>query len=193
MKQLGIGQSTGIELGGATGSLANPDNWPRDEVAGRTLQAAIGQADTQVSPLQLACYLGTLMDGGTRYAAHLLYGVREFGSGEMTLVSEAQVLDSCEISSEALSEIKNGMEMVVKDNNLVKSNMASVTREGITVGGKTGTAQNNTDTPNALFVCAAPIREPELIISVVLEQGYGGSYPSLTAARILEQYYGIAD
>jgi penicillin-binding protein 2 len=92
-----------------------------------------------------------------------------------------------------LSEIKNGMEMVVKDNNLVKSNMASVTREGITVGGKTGTAQNNTDTPNALFVCAAPIREPELIISVVLEQGYGGSYASLTAARILEQYYGIAD
>jgi penicillin-binding protein 2 len=85
------------------------------------------------------------------------------------------------------------MTMVVKDNNLVKNNMSSITREGITVGGKTGTAQNNKATPNALFVCAAPIEAPELIVSVVLEQGYGGSYASLTAARILEQYYGIGD
>lgn len=193
MKQLGIGQPTGIELGGAVGSLANPDNWPKNEVAGRTLQAAIGQADTQVSPLQLACYLATLMDGGTRYSAHLLYGVREFGSDTMTVLSEAKVLDSCELSSDVLGEIKSGMTMVVKDNNLVKNNMSSITREGITVGGKTGTAQTNNATPNALFVCAAPIREPELIISVVLEQGYGGSYASLTAARILEQYYGIGD
>ncbi|MBQ9807021.1 MAG: hypothetical protein IJW49_11035 [Clostridia bacterium] len=191
MKGFGIGEDTGLELGGATGSLANPDNWPRDEVAGRTLQAAIGQADTQVSPIQLACYLGTLMESGTRYSAHLLYGVSDFGTGNMTVLSQKTVLAQNEIPSWVLDEIKDGMTMVVKDNNVVRTNLSDVTRAGITVGGKTGTAQNSTDTPNALFLCAAPIEEPELIISVVLEQGYGGSYASLTAARILECYYGI--
>jgi len=193
MSRLGIGQPTGLELGGAGGSLANPDNWPRNEVAGRTLQAAIGQADTRVSPLQLACYLGTVMESGARYSAHLLYGVGEFRTGEITVLSEAKRLDdgSLAIPASALNEIKNGMQMVVRDNNLVRTQMANVTRYGVTVGAKTGTAQTQHVAANALFVCAAPIAEPELIISVVLEKGYGGSYASLTAARILECYYGI--
>jgi len=62
-------------------------------------------------------------------------------------------------------------------------------RKKMTVGAKTGTAQVGGDNPdNALFVCAAPIESPELVISVVLEKGAGGSAASLTAARILEAY-----
>ena len=60
------------------------------------------------------------------------------------------------------------------------------------IGGKTGTAQTPApDIYNALFVCAAPYQNPEIVISVVLENGYSGEYSSLTAARILEQYYGV--
>ena len=59
----------------------------------------------------------------------------------------------------------------------------------VTVGGKTGTAQNSSGCDNALFVCAAPYNNPEIVISVVIEQGYTGGYASLTAGRILEAYY----
>ena len=62
----------------------------------------------------------------------------------------------------------------------------------VAVGGKTGTAQTpKPDIYNALFVCAAPYENPEIVISVVLENGHSGEYSSLTAARILEQYYGV--
>ena len=61
----------------------------------------------------------------------------------------------------------------------------------MTVGGKTGTAQHSSGCDNALFVCAAPYDNPEIVISVVLEQGYSGGNASLTAARILEEYYGV--
>ena len=62
----------------------------------------------------------------------------------------------------------------------------------VTVGGKTGTAQTSTDCENALFICAAPYDTPEIVISVVLEQGFSGERASLTAARILEAYYGVS-
>ena len=60
---------------------------------------------------------------------------------------------------------------------------------GYLVGGKTGTAQNSNGCDNALFVCAAPIDNPEIVVSVVIEQGYSGSYAALTAGRVLAQYY----
>ena len=161
-----------------------------NEVQGMSWQAAIGQADTRVSPIQLACYTGTLMSGGTRYSAHLLYGVAPFGSTRAVEQTKAQVLSKNELEDWVVDEIKGGMKQVVSDNNVVKNNMSAV-RKLVTVGGKTGTAQNGKETENALFVCAAPLEEPELIVAVVLEQGYGGSYASLTAARVLETYFGV--
>jgi len=191
MKGLRSGQDTGLELGGTKGALANPDNWDKDEVRGMSWQTAIGQADTRVSPLQLACYVGTLLDGGTRYSAHLLYGVASFGNEGTVNLKQPEVLNENEIDSWVVDEIKQGMEQVVRDNNVVKNNMSAVSKL-VTVGGKTGTAQTGkTDIENALFVCAAPMESPELIVAVVLEQGDGGSYASLAAARILETYYGV--
>lgn len=190
MKHFGFGQSTGLELGGAVGALANPDFWSGDEVAGLTLQSAIGQADTRVSPVQLAAYIGTLVNGGTRYSAHLLDRVCPFGSETPTVTSTPTELDRIALDGAALAEVKGGMQMVVRDNATVSRNLSRVTRV-TSVGGKTGTAQNSQAADNALFVCAAPLDAPELVITVVLEQGYGGSYASLTAARILECYYGI--
>jgi penicillin-binding protein 2 len=63
----------------------------------------------------------------------------------------------------------------------------------VAVGGKTGTAQNSSGCDNALFICAAPFDNPEIVISVVIEQGYTGGYASFTAGRILEAFYNTND
>ncbi len=193
MKAFGFGESTGIEIGGATGILAGPDY--RQQIHGElwtdgmTVQAAIGQADNQASPLQLACYISTLVGGGNRYAAHLLDSVYAFGADTPSYTytqSAENLLSQIAISDDVLATVFEGMRSVVEDNDVVRRNMASIP---VTVGGKTGTAQNSSGCDNALFVCAAPYDDPEIVISVVLEQGYAGSYSSLTAARILEKYY----
>ncbi|MBE6602568.1 MAG: hypothetical protein E7637_08745 [Ruminococcaceae bacterium] len=186
MSKLGFGRATGVELPEAIGSVSDPNDWGSTDSTWKSLFAAIGQAN-DATPLQLSCYLGTLL-GGTRYAAHLLYGVSEFGSDGITQKNEPVVLDTVEIPTWVLDEIVGGMKQVVTDNATVRSNFSEV-RKKMTVGAKTGTAQVGGDNPdNALFVCAAPIESPELVISVVLEKGAGGSAASLTAARILEAY-----
>lgn len=194
MSRFGIGQSTGLELGGQTGVLASPEY--RLEIGGDvwreglTLQAAIGQSDNLASPLQLACYLGTLANGGTRYSAHLLHEVYSFGS-QVPSYSYAQteetVLDQIQISESILSTVLEGMKEVIDGNSVVQRFISS--NIPVTVGGKTGTAQNSSGCDNALFVCAAPYDDPDIVISVVIEQGYTGGYAALTAGKILEAYY----
>ncbi len=189
MRAFGFGQSTGLELGGSEGLLAGPNDSPEygwDD--GQILQTSIGQSYNQASPLQLSVYLSTLLGGGTRYRAHLLDSVYSLGSSEADVTytqNEEDILGQIALSWETVNTVKEGMEQVVKTNAVVNRFLGNLP---ITVGGKTGTAQNSTGCENALFICAAPLDDPEIVISVVLEQGYTGGYASLTAARILEAY-----
>ena len=196
LAQFGLGQPTGLELGGSKGILAGPSY--RGEIQspelwqpGMTWQAAIGQSDHQLSPVQMACYIGTLCNGGTRYTAHLLHSVYRFGSSEPSFVygqTEETVLGRIALSEGTLNTVFAGMKKVVSETASVRRWINSSTIP-VTVGGKTGTAQTGGVCDNALFVAAAPYDNPEIVISVVLEKGYSGGLASLTAARILEAYY----
>ncbi|MBQ8415728.1 MAG: hypothetical protein IJX13_02335 [Clostridia bacterium] len=196
LSHFGFGEKTGFELGGTSGILAGPtyrgeiqseEQW----MPGMTWQAAIGQSDHQASPLQLAAYISTLTNGGSRYTAHLLHSVYRFGEAEPYYVfsqSEDTLLDRVELSKESQRTVFEGMKKVVNSSNVIKRWINSDTVP-VQVGGKTGTAQTGGDCDNALFVCAAPYDDPEIVISVVLEKGYTGGYASLTAGRVLEEYY----
>ena len=196
LTKFGLGQSTGLELGGSKGVLAGPTY--RGEIQsseqwqpGMTWQAAIGQSDHQLSPVQMAAYIATLCNGGTRYSAHLLHSVYRFGNDEPIYVytqTEDTVLSRIDIAEADLNTVFEGMRKVVTETSSVRRWINSSTIP-VTVGGKTGTAQTGGDCDNALFVAAAPYNDPDVVISVVLEKGYSGGLASLTAARILEAYY----
>ena len=195
MAQFGFGASTGIELGSKTGVLASPAYRLQTHGApwteGLTLQAAIGQSDNLASPLQLACYISTLVGGGSRYSAHLLDSVYAFGSDSPSYVYESSddtLLGSITIPPYILSAVKDGMKDVIPANATLSSFFSDIP---VTVIGKTGTAQTGATDDNALFVCAAPYDNPEIVISVVLEQGANGYYAGYTADHILEKYYGV--
>lgn len=196
LSKFGLGQPTGLELGGSKGILAGPTY--RGEIQseeqwqpGMTWQAAIGQSDHQLSPVQMATYIGTLCNGGTRYTAHLLHSVYRFGSSEPSFVyqqTEDTILDRIEIAEDDLDTVLEGMKKVITSSNTIQRWINSSTIP-VTVGGKTGTAQTGGVCDNALFVAAAPYDNPDIVISVVLEKGYSGGLASMTAARILEAYY----
>ena len=196
LTKFGLGQSTGLELGGSKGVLAGPTY--RGEIQsseqwqpGMTWQAAIGQSDHQLSPVQMAAYIATLCNGGTRYSAHLLHSVYRFGNDEPIYVytqTEDTVLSRMDIAEADLNTVFEGMRKVVTETSSVRRWINSSTIP-VTVGGKTGTAQTGGACDNALFVAAAPYNDPDVVISVVLEKGYSGGLASLTAARILEAYY----
>lgn len=188
-RMFGLGLSTGIEVGEATGSLAGPDY--RESVHGiaweptDTIAAAIGQSDNAFTPLQLGVYISTLVNGGDRYGAHLLLRVRDFASRTDTLVTHPVLMDSFDLAESHRLEIISGMEQMVATSAQVSGYMSRVP---VTVAGKTGTAQTGA-TDNGLFVCCAPSREPEIVVASVIERAGGGSYSALSAGKVLEAYY----
>ncbi len=198
-KAFGLGQHTGIELSEKTGILAGPD-W-RDQNGlspwntGDTIQAAIGQSNNQFTPLQLANYIATVTNGGTRYSLHILKEVKEYGSGSTVYQKNAEILNDVALSEDALYAVRQGMKQMIENDVAASKYMQSIP---VVVGGKTGTAERGKGkNDNRLFVCAAPYNDPDIVISVAIEptddipkdNAHGSSYASYAAAAVLNEFY----
>ena len=190
-RMFGLGDATGIELGEQIGSLAGPDY--RAELHGLewqptdTIAAAIGQSDNAFTPLQLGVYISTIVNGGNRYAAHLLHKVRDFATREDVVIAAPRTVSSFALPEAYRLTIIEGMEQMVATSSSVSRYMRNVP---VTVAGKTGTAQTGAgSTENGLFVCCAPSREPEIVVVSVIERAGGGSYSAMSAGKVLEAYY----
>ncbi len=187
-KKLGLGEPTGIELPESTGILAGPEYSESTGNVwnpGNTLQAAIGQSDNMFSPMQLAIYTSALINGGTRYRAHLLREVREFPSGEVVVNPTVEVIANVSFKEGILPKIKSAMKDVIEH-----GSAASLFKNyPVGVGGKTGTAQvGKGKSDNALFIGFAPYDEPEIAVAVVIEQGATGSDAAYTAKAMYDAY-----
>ena len=184
----GLGQKTGIELSESAGVMAGPEfteslggTW----YEGSTLSVAIGQESTQVTPIQLANYIATLVNGGTRYSTHLLKEVKSNDFSQVLYTYEPQVMDTIEIQEKNLEAVKLGML------ELTQTSLARYFSDlGVEVGAKTGSAQISAQTEsNAVFVCFAPYDDPEIAVSIVVEHGGSGSELAAIASDILSYYF----
>ena len=187
-RMFGLGVPTGIELFERVGILAGPDYSESMGVIwnpGNTLQAAIGQSDNTFTPLQLAVYTGTLINGGTRYRAHLLKEVKTYPAGETVERIEPEVVSRIEFSPGVIRTVKSAMKDVVES-----GSAARIFRKyDIAVGGKTGTAQVGGErSDNALFTGFAPYDDPKIAVSVVVEQGANGTDAAYTAKAMYNCY-----
>ncbi len=184
----GLGEYTGIEIPEYKGEAAGPDTSARHGqtwVEGATMSVAIGQENNQFTPLQLANYVATLVNGGSHYQCHLL---KEFKSSDYSQVTETYqpvLLDSIDIEQEELDAVLRGMY------NLGQTYTMSqyFSRLPVEVGCKTGTAQVAAKTANAVFVCYAPYDDPQVALCLVAEQGASGGNLAELAAGILAQYF----
>lgn len=188
-KRLGLGVATGIELSERTGIVAGPayrqENGLTQWYGGDTLSAAIGQSDHGYTPLQLSVYLSTVVNGGTRYRAHLLDSVRKFYTGELIEQNESQILEQVAMSEKTYSLLIEGMKQVVENESL----QAYFQGVPVTVGGKTGTAEVDGKKPYAVFCGFAPLETPEIVVSCVIEEGSSGSRAAYAVGKVMEKYF----
>lgn len=192
--KFGLGEKTGIELAEAEGVMAGPEytesmggTW----YDGNTLSVAIGQESSQFTPIQLANYIATLVNGGTRYQVHLLKSVKSHDFSEVLYEYEPVVLDTIEIEKANLDAVKEGMLALTTEGSVAKY----FSGLDVQVGAKTGSAQLNasSSSSNAVFVCFAPFDDPEIALALVVEKGGTGSELGAMAAEILEYYFSAAD
>ncbi len=187
---LGLGEATGIELTEEEniGKLASPEQTEKDGgkwVPGDTLQYAIGQSKNLFTPLQLANYLATIVNGGTRYKTHIVKAVRDSETGELLQETKPTVLSEINIAPENLKSILEGMRDVVE------LGTASTVFEnfGVPVGGKTGTAEVSGKADNAAFVGFAPYDNPTIAVCAVIEEGVHGSNAAIAVRDVLATYF----
>jgi len=189
----GLGRSTGIELSEKTGVLASPDYavthgngvW----FPGDTLAASIGQSYHLFTPTQLACYLSSLLNYGTRYSAHLLHGVYDFSSKEQVYAYESKTMDGCiELDPTHITYVKRGMRAVMSAN-LTKAAFADL--KAVEAAGKTGTAQiGGENSDNATFVSFAPYTgTPEIVVAGIIENGVTGNNTAYVISDIMEKFF----
>ena len=189
-KKFGFGEKTGIEIGGeVSGVIASPSyrkkiggNWNPGDV----LQASIGQSDNLMTPIQLANYVATIANGGTRYRPHLLKYVKDSETGELIKEENKDVVEKINLDEETIKVIKQGMKRVAEE-----GTASSVFGDFfIEVGGKTGTAEVSKGSNNGIFVAFAPYDEPKIAVAVVIEHGTGGYLAAPVAKAAFEEYFG---
>ena len=188
--RFGLGQSTGVELDERRGVMASreyTESVGQTWYEGNTLSVAIGQESTQVTPLQLANYIATLVNGGTRNAAHLLKEVKSSDFTQVVYSYQPQVLGTIDIQPQNLSAVKAGM-LTLTTQGSVRQAFQDLPFQ---VGAKTGTAQTGGTSSNAhsVFVCFAPFDDPEIAVSMVVEHGEGGGDVSQLCADVLSYYF----
>lgn len=180
-KQFGLGVKTGVEVDDSRGILLEPDN---DNVGGTTLQISIGQMNA-FTPLQLANYVATLSNGGTHYKASLINKIVSYDFSSTYETVSPHVVNTVDISSSTLKAVKKGMLSVTEDG----TGQAALGDYKIKVGGKTGTSQVNGAADHSIFIAFAPFDNPEIAISVVLENGSSGFTAGSIVRDMLDAYF----
>jgi len=198
---LGLGKRTDIVLRESPGLI--PTTGWKERVYGRpwfpgeTLSCSIGQGSVLVTPLQLARMASTIVNGGTLYRPQLLKAI-QFTDRRSWVPMMPTVLERPQFDKKNLDVVINGMYGVVNENGGT-AHRAHI--DGVTVGGKTGTAQvvslgiteqskdEKKFQDHAWFVAAAPMEAPEIAVAVLVEHGgHGGSAAAPLAKQVIEAY-----
>ena len=205
-KILGMGSLTGINLLGEKPGLVPTKDWKlkaRGEkwLAGETISASIGQGFNLVTPIQQARLLATVANGGMVLKPYLVRQVKD-KDGRVVKETFPSIENRLVSLPDTLSTIQKGLFGVVNEK---RGTGRRARLKGITVAGKTGTAQvvrlkrgpksdEDDEIPykyrdHAWFVGYAPYENPEIAVAVIVEHGgHGGSAAAPIVRQIIEAY-----
>ena len=175
----GLGLRTGIVLPGEMVGIV-PDAQYYDRTIGsgewieegQLINLAIGQGEMLATPLQIAVMTAVVANGGFRELSSRLRHVK---------------IEN--VTMENLELLREGMIRVVNGENGTARHVA-LRVPGIVVAGKTGTGQNPHGEDHAWFTAYAPADDPEIVVTVLVENGGGGSAVAAPiAAEVLRAYF----
>ena len=202
----GFGEVTGIDLPGEVTSLVPTDQWKRQLFAetwttGDSYNMAIGQGFLLSTPLQVLSEAATVANGGTIYSPRIVHHMTD-ANGGVQVDFKPEIIRRLPISAEDMQVVRQGMWNVV---NAPAGTGRVAQVPGVTVAGKTGTAEfcdylpeeqdcrrNDKDflPTHAWFVGFAPYENPEIAVVVfVYDGGEGSATAAPVAQKILEAYF----
>ena len=175
--KLGFGDSTGIDMPGEKTSIwprstsyfdrrYGPRGWNRSVV----LSLSIGQANNSQTPLNMARFYTALATDG--YAAT-----------PQVVARPPERKKLFDITPDQLRTVQLALADVVS-----RGTAAGAQIQGLTIAGKTGTAQVPPEEDYAWFVGYAPADKPKIVLAIIIEEGLHGSTAAKVATKLMERY-----
>lgn len=156
---------------------------------------SIGQGYNSYTPLQLANYVATMVNGGIHYKPYLVDKVIDPVTKNTVEQTAPTVLNKVSVSPDVLETVKKGMSVVTSGEGTAAFLFTDLPQ--FTGGGKTGTAQlGSKDTAegsmyNGVFVAFAPYDHPQIAFAGVVDYGnHGSETAGYVAKAAFEQYFG---
>ena len=216
LDQFGLGRKTAIDMIGESEGLNPSRDWKRkafreraDQVwfPGETIIASIGQGYMLATPLQLANATAALAARGQRFRPRLVAAFEDPLSGRRTLIAP-EPLQRVQIENEFYWE-----NVLLAMQDVMQSETGTARASGLgapyQMAGKSGTAQVFTVAQDeeydeeeiderlrdhALFIAFAPFEDPQIAVSVIVENGSSGSRIAAPIARaVMDRFLGFAD
>ncbi len=203
--RFGLGRVSGLGLGQEREGLIPTSQWKMRRFAepwqtGETVSASIGQSFLLVTPIQLAGLIGAVFNGGVWYRPQATRWVGN-SEAEKDYEFEPVVEGRVHIRPGNLKLVQDALVGVVNEPH---GTGAGARIKGITVAGKTGTAQvvaMKTDVKegdeiplqyrdHAWFVAVAPAESPRIALAIMVEHGEHGSSNAPVAKELIEAYLG---
>lgn len=207
-KRFGLGLLTGIELPDERGGIMPSTEWKRNYFKkaedkkwypGETLSVAIGQGAVALTPIQVARAVAVLVNGGKLFKPHIINriesnygGFRDHAFGEEPFVDQ-------ELDPRVVDLVRQSLVAVVNEPHGTGSKAQLDKSLGITVAGKTGTAQvaslaregtGEQFRDNAWFAGYAPAEDPRIVVVALLENsGHGGSVAAPVVRSVMEAFF----
>lgn len=144
------------------------------------ISMAIGQGELGFTPFQLANMVSAVANRGYYIVPHTVKAI----DGEPHIDSSYIEKHYVSIDSAYFEPVIEGMKLVIE-----AGTARSAWVEGITICGKTGTAQNPHGEDHSIFIAFAPLENPKIAISVYIENGgYGSTWAAPIASLVIEKY-----
>ncbi len=183
----GLGNRLGIDLPGERKGKI-PSKKYYDKVYGQgawkyptIYSLSIGQGELLVTPLQMANMAAIMANRGVYYKPRLVKSIQH-SSLDSTYTQKHKAL----VSSYYFDQVIEGMSKVV---NQAGGTARRAKIEEIEVCGKTGTAQNPAGEDHSIFIAFAPRENPQIAISVYIENaGFGGTWAAPIASLVMQKY-----
>ncbi len=185
-ERFGLSKATGIDLPNEASGFFPSPSWKervKEEpwYIGDTYNISIGQGDILVTPLQVAQYTSIFASGGSLYQPRMVRGIK--GPDDSVEMFKPVLLDEHVVDPEVVQIVNRGLREAV-----TLGSARRLLSLPIDSAGKTGTAQwSNTKDPHAWFTSFAPYNSPEIVVTVLIEEGEeGSSLGTPVAERILQ-------
>ncbi|HWD39669.1 MAG TPA: penicillin-binding protein 2 [Fimbriimonas sp.] len=193
--EAGLGESTGIDIGGESLGVVPTTEWLKKHYSNRhwyggdTVNFSIGQGWVRATPLQMADVAAMVANNGTIYRPHLVREIKSSMADPNPTRIQPEVLHQVNADPQFWATVRDALDGVIEEG----TGRGTATIPNLIWAGKTGSTEHGTRgeglKTHSWFVGYAPEQDPKIAVCVLVEDGGHGADAAAPIAKEVVQHY----